>query len=103
MVTSLAQSHEALFNDVSLSLRESTSTGQAVDGVQHGVNHNSSVVTPGKEWGTFGDKRQNGRAQVAVQSKSHLRGAESSLSCWTEIVKWLKSLSTTLPKEQVQL
>ncbi len=77
--TSLAQSHEALFNDVSLSLCEGSSTRQPVDCVQHGVNHYGSVVTASKEWGTLGDERQHSRTQVAVQGEGHLCGAESNL------------------------
>lgn len=75
----LAQSHEALFYDVSLGLRESSSTRQPIDCVQHGVNHYSSVVTASKEWGALGNEWQHSRTQVAVQSKGHLCGAESNL------------------------
>lgn len=62
----LAQSHEALLNDVSLGLSEGSATRQPVDCVQHGVDHYGSVVTSSKERGTLGNERQHGRAQVAV-------------------------------------
>lgn len=78
-LNSLAQSHEALFNNVSLGFCEGSSTRQSVDGVQHGVNHNGSMVTASKERGTLGDERQHSRAEIAVQSESHLSGAESNL------------------------
>lgn len=75
----LAQSHEALFNNVPLGLCEGSSTRQTVDCVQHGVDHYGSMVTASKEWGTLGDEWQHSRTQVAVQSESHLCGAESNL------------------------
>lgn len=78
-LNSLAQSHEALFNDVSLGLCEGSSTRQPVDCVQHWVNHYGSVVTASKERGTLGDEWQHSRTQVAVQSEGHLCGAESNL------------------------
>lgn len=56
-LNSLAQSHEALFNDVSLGLCEGSSTRQSVYCVQHGVNHYGSVVTASKERGTLSDER----------------------------------------------
>lgn len=80
MLISLAQSHEALFNNVSLSLREGSSSGQSVDCVQHGVYHYGSVVTASKEWSALGDEWQHSRTQVAVQRQSHFCGAESRLS-----------------------
>jgi len=79
VLNSLAQSHEALFDDVSLGLGEGSSSRQPVDGVQHGVDHYSSVVAAGEERGALGDERQHGGTQVAVQRQGHLRGAERSL------------------------
>lgn len=79
MLNSLAQSHEALFNNVSLGFCEGSSTRQPVDCVQHGVNHYGSMVTASKERGTLGDEWQHSRAEVAVQSQSHLSGAKSNL------------------------
>lgn len=78
-LNSLAQSHEALLNDVSLGFCEGSPTRQPVDRVQHGVNHYCSVVTASEERGTLGDEWQHRRAQVAVQSEGHLCGAESNL------------------------
>lgn len=78
-LNSLAQSHEALFNDVSLRLCEGSTTRQPVDRVQHGVNHYGSVVTASEERCTLSDEWQHSRTQVAVQSQGHLCGAESSL------------------------
>lgn len=75
----LAQGHEALLNDVSLGLREGSSTRQTIDCVQHGVNHYGSVVTAGEQRGALSDEWQHSRTQVAVQSQGHLRGAESNL------------------------
>lgn len=79
MLISLAQSHEALFNNVSLRFCEGSSSRQSVDRVQHGVDHYGSVITASEERGTFGDERQHSRTQVAIQSQSHFCGAESSL------------------------
>lgn len=79
VLNSLAQSHEALLNDVSLGLCEGSPTRQPIDGVQHGVDHYGSVVTASKKWGTLGDEWQHGRTQVAVQSEGHLRRAECGL------------------------
>lgn len=78
-LNSLAQGHEALFNDVSLGLCEGSSSRQTIDCVQHGVNHYGSVVTASKKWGTLCYEWQHSRTQVTVQSESHLCGAESSL------------------------
>jgi len=79
MLFSLAQSHEALFNNVSLGLCKGSSSRQSVDRVQHGVNHYSSVVAASKKRSALGDERQHSRTKVAVQSESHLCGAERRL------------------------
>ena len=75
----LAEGHEALLNDVSLGLGEGTAAGQPVDGVEHGVDHDGSVVAAGEQRGALGDEGQHGRAQVAVHSQGHLGGAERRL------------------------
>lgn len=75
----LAQSHEALLDDVSLGLGEGSPTRQPVDGVQHGVDHYRPVVAAGKEGCAFGDEWQHCGTQVAVEGQGHLRGAEGSL------------------------
>ena len=75
----LAEGHEALLNDVPLGLGEGPATGQPVDGVEHGVNHDGSVVAAGEQRRTLGDEGQHGRAQIAVQSQGHLGGAERCL------------------------
>lgn len=75
----LAQSHEALLDDVSLSLGEGPSSRQPVDGVQHGVDHDRPVVAASKEGGALGDEWQHCRAQVAVEGQGHLGSAEGNL------------------------
>lgn len=51
----LAERHQALLYDVPLGLGEGSATGQAVDGVEHGVDHNGAVVSAGKQRRTFGE------------------------------------------------
>lgn len=52
---SLAKRHQALLNDVPLSLSKGSATGQTIDGVEHRVNHDGAVVRASEQWGTLGE------------------------------------------------
>jgi len=78
-LSSLAEGHKALLDDVSLGLGEGAPAGQPVDGVQHGVDHDGAVIAAGEQRRALGDERQHGGTQVAVQRQRHLSGAERHL------------------------
>lgn len=75
----LDQGHEAVLDDITLSLGKCASTGQAVDGVQHGVNHDGPMVSTRKQRSTLGQKWQHGRTQITVECQRHLGGTERHL------------------------
>lgn len=56
----LADSQQALLYSVSLSLGERAALGEAVDGVQSGVDEGGVVLGAGEERGTSGQEGQQG-------------------------------------------
>lgn len=54
--SSLANSQQALLDGVSLGLGERTAFGEAVDGVQSGVDEGGIVLGAGKERGAAGEE-----------------------------------------------
>lgn len=75
----LDQGHEAVLDDITLSFGQRTATGQSVDGVQHGVNHDGTVVSTRKQRSALGQKRQHGGTQITIKGQGHLCGTECHL------------------------
>lgn len=98
-----AQRHETLLDDVSLSFSERSSSREPVDGVQHGVDHDSAVISTSNQRSTFSDERQHGRTKVTVQSQSHLCGTEGSLGNERQIQSTKKNTRREKVREQVTL
>lgn len=59
MDNSLDKRHKAVLDDVPLGLGKCTATGQSVDGVQHRVDHDSTVVSASEQWGALCEQRQH--------------------------------------------
>lgn len=76
---SLADRQQALLDGVPLGLGERAALGQAVDGVQGGVDQRGVVLGAGKERGAAGEEGEDGRADVAVHGQSRLGGAQTLL------------------------
>ena len=77
--SSLADGQQTLLDGVSLGLGERAALGEAVDGVEGGVEEAGVVLRAGEERGTAGEEGQHGRADVAVHGQGRLRGAQPLL------------------------
>lgn len=75
----LADSQQALLDGVPLSFGERAAFGQPVDCLQRGVHQLGVVLRAGKEGGTAGQQRQQGRADVPVHGQRRLSGAQRLL------------------------
>lgn len=75
----LAEGHETLLYNIPLSLGKGSATRQAINCVEHGVDHDGPVVCSSKQWSTLCKKRQYSRTEVAVQSQGHFSCAECRL------------------------
>lgn len=72
--SSLADSQQALLYSISLGLGERTALGEAVDGVQSGVDEGGVVLGASKERGAAGEEGKQSGADVAVHSQGCLCG-----------------------------
>lgn len=75
----LADSQQTLLDGVPLGFGERAAFGQPVDSLQRGVNQLRIVLCAGKESGTAGQQRQQGRADVPVHCQCSLSGAQHLL------------------------
>lgn len=70
---------QALLYRVPLGLGEAAAFGQAVDGVQQGVDERGEGLRPRKQRRTFGEQRQHSGTQIPVEGKCHVCRTEGSL------------------------
>lgn len=82
MCSSLADGQQALLYGIPLGLGEDAALGEAVDGVQGGVDEGGVVLGAGEQGGAAGEEGQQGRADVAVHGQGRLCGAQTLL--WKE-------------------
>ncbi len=76
---SLADGQQTLLDGVSLGFGERAALGQAVDGVERGVDERGVMLCPGEVRSAAGQQRQHGRTDVPVHSQSRFCGAQSLL------------------------
>ncbi len=84
----LADRQQALLYGISLGLGERATLGEAVDGVQGGVDEGGVVLGAGKEGGAAGQEGEQGRADVAVHGEGGL--------CGTQALLWKQGTLVTL-------
>lgn len=75
----LADSQQAFLDSISLGFGERAALGEAVDGVQGGVDEGGVVLGAGEERGAAGQQRQQSRADVAVHGQGRLCGTQTLL------------------------
>lgn len=70
---------QTLLYRVPLGLGEAAAFGQAVDGVQQGVDERGEGLRPRKQRRTFGEQRQHSSTQIPVEGEGHVCSTEGSL------------------------
>lgn len=73
-------SQQTLLYGIPLGLGEAAAFGQAVDGVEEGVNQWSKRLCPRKQRRTFSQERQHSCTKIPVEGECHVCGTESNLA-----------------------